>query len=53
MSIEEQRAYFQATLRKAPQGSSRRIWAEAMLKQLDGKAEAGSTPAKPKRGGTR
>ena len=34
MTIEEQRAYLEHTLRKSPEGSARRIWAAAQLAQL-------------------
>lgn len=34
MTVDEQRAYLEHTLRKAPEGSARRIWAAAQLAQL-------------------
>lgn len=51
MTTEEKRSYYLNTLRKAPPGSSRRTWAEAMLKQLDAKQQpaAADQPA-PKPG---
>lgn len=36
MSKEERIAYLELTLRKAPEGSARRIWAAAQLAQLRG-----------------
>lgn len=43
MTADEQRAYLLSTLRKAPVGSSRRLWAEAMLKQLEPKPTQDTT----------
>jgi hypothetical protein len=34
MTIEEQQAYLEQTLRKSPEGSARRIWAAAQLAKL-------------------
>lgn len=42
---DELRAYYQATLRKATEGSSRRIWAAAMLTALDAKQAPAHPPA--------
>lgn len=42
MSIDEQRAYLEQTLRKAPEGSARRIWAAAQLAQLQPRPAAAS-----------
>lgn len=34
MNIDEQLAYLEHTYRKAPEGSARRIWAAAQMRQL-------------------
>ncbi len=39
MSNEERIAYLEETLRKAPEGSARRIWAAAQLAELRGHGE--------------
>lgn len=46
MSKEERIAYLEATLRKAPEGSARRIWAAAQLAQLNGPVRAGGKETK-------
>ncbi len=40
MSTDERRAYLLTALRKAPEGSARRIWAQSMLAQLDRPTQA-------------
>lgn len=37
MTVEERRMYLQRTYDRAPEGSVRKLWAAAMLKQLEQK----------------
>ncbi len=47
---EEQRAYIEATLRRAPEGSAKQLWAEAQLAQLRGGERAGAKGKKGTKG---
>lgn len=55
MTTEERVAYLEQTLRKAPVGSARRIWAAAQLAQLNGPVRDGGKDAKTRsaKGGRR
>lgn len=54
MSDEERKAYLELTLRGAPEGSARRMWAAAQLKALEAKSPTtAEQPATTKRRTTR
>ena len=55
MSKEERIAYLELTLRKAPEGSARRVWASAQLAQLRGgeREDAKETKTRSAKGGWR